>query len=354
MANISIEHQLILQIEGTPQKGKLLIFLLPKIRRIRSLRIEMPKKATRDGYGQTLLALGKENDNIVVLDADLSGSTKTKLFAKEFPQRFFNVGVAEQNLVGMAAGFALGGFVPFASSFAMFLAGRAWEVVRNSVAYPGLNVKLVATHAGLTVGEDGASHQAIEDIALMRVLPGRNVFVPADFAETQAIIRHSYAIKGPCYVRCGRVALPELNHPKGYTFQEGKGQLRREGSDLLIVACGLMVHIAESVAELLAKENIQCAVINMASVKPIDEALIQKYAQKCGAIVTSEEHNIIGGLGSSVSEVISEKVTVPLIRHGVPDIWGQSGPADELLDHYGLNIDGLLKASKKALRAKNK
>lgn len=314
---------------------------------------KIEKKATRDGYGKTLLALGREHDDIVVLDADLSGSTRTSYFAKEFPERFFNVGVAEQNLVGTAAGLALSGLIPFASSFAMFLSGRAWEIVRNSVAYPGLNVKLVASHAGLTVGEDGASHQCLEDIATMRVLPGMRVFVPADYRETEEVIKRAYQIKGPCYIRCGRSAAPVLRHPSRYRFKEGCGQLRRKGKDLLIVACGLMVHVAEEAAvELSQQEGIEATLINMASIKPLDEKLIWEHAKKTGAVLSAEEHNIIGGLGSAVSEVLSAQGSVPLVRVGVRDEWGQSGSAQDLLEHYKLNVSGIIQAAKEALKQK--
>ena len=310
------------------------------------------KKATRDAYGETLLALGKKNPNIVVLDADLSGSTKTCLFAKEFPNRFFNVGVAEQNLVGLAAGFALSGLIPVASSFAVFLSGRAWEIVRNSVAYPGLNVKLVASHAGLTVGEDGASHQCLEDISLMRSLPGMNVFVPSDYHETKAVIQRVLSLKGPCYVRCGRMAVPVLSHPPGYRFHEGQGELRRAGKHLLIIACGVMVHEADKAASILAKHKIEAAVINQASIKPLDEKLIIRHAKKTGAVLTLEEHNVIGGLGSAVAELLSSSVPMPLIRVGVRDVWGQSGTGQELLDHYGLNLHGILEAADRLLNMK--
>ena len=312
----------------------------------------MEKKATRDGYGIALCELGKKHDNIVVLDADLSASTKTNLFAKKFPERFFNVGVAEQNLVGMASGFALSGLVPFASSFAMFLSGRAWEIVRNSVAYPSSNVKLVASHAGLTVGEDGASHQCLEDIATMRVLPGMYVFVPSDFEETKAIIERIYKIQGPCYVRCGRSAIPILKRSSSYTFQEGKGELRKDGKDITIVACGIMVSIAEEATKNLEKEGINAAVINMASIKPIDEDILIQYAKKTGVMLSVEEHNIIGGLGSAIAEVLSSNCPIPLIRVGVNDIWGQSGTANELLDHYKLNADNLVQKAKEALALK--
>ena len=319
-----------------------------------SVPSKIEKKATRDGYGKTLLALGRKHDDIVVLDADLSGSTRTGYFAKEFPERFFNVGVAEQNLVGTAAGFALSGMVPFASSFAIFLSGRAWEIVRNSVAYPGLNVKLVASHAGLSVGEDGASHQCLEDIATMRVLPGMHVFVPADYKETEEVIKRIYQIKGPCYVRCGRSAVPTLEHPPQYRFQEGRGQLRRKGKDLLIVACGIMVHTAEEAAAKLAQEGIEATLINMASIKPIDEALILEHAERTRAVLSVEEHNIIGGLGSAVSEVLSARGRAALVRVGVKDTWGQSGSAQDLLEYYKLDTSSIIQAAKEALSKKSK
>ena len=328
----------------------------------------LDKKATRDAYGQTLLELSKIHDDIVVLDADLSGSTKTNLFAKEFPNRFFNVGVAEQNLVGMSAGFALAGLVPFASSFAMFLSGRAWEIIRNSIAYPNLNVKLVSTHAGLTVGEDGASHQCLEDIATMRVIPNMNVFVPSDYNETVEVIKRIYEIKGPCYVRCGRSATKVLDHNfnygngtkysfidgniYNYTFKEGKGEIRSIGKDVLIVACGIMVEIAELANEKLLSEGISATIINMASIKPIDEKLIIDEAKKVGAVVTAEEHNIIGGLGGAVSEVLGENFPVPIIRVGVKDTFGQSGDANALLEYYGLTSLGIYNAVKKVIKLK--
>ncbi len=322
--------------------------------KVQSLAVLEQKKATRDAYGESLLALGKEHEDILVLDADLSASTKTILFAKEFPERFFNVGVAEQNLAGMAAGFALSGLVPFASSFAMFLAGRAWEIIRNSIAYPGLNVKLVASHAGLSVGEDGASHQCLEDIANMRVLPGMHVFVPADYYETKAVIKRVYEIKGPCYVRCGRAATATLEHPAAYQFLEAKGQVRREGKDLLIVACGIMVQAAHKAALALEKEGISASLLNMASIKPLDTELILEYALQAGAVLTAEEHNIIGGLGSAVSETLSEHAPMPLIRIGTNDTWGQSGKAEELLEHYNLSSKAIIEGARKVLRKKAK
>lgn len=311
--------------------------------------LTLEKKATRDGYGQALKELGEQRKDVVVLDADLSGSTKTNVFAKAFPERFYNVGVAEQNLVGMAAGFALSGLIPFASSFAMFLAGRAWEIVRNSVAYPGLNVKLVASHAGITVGEDGASHQIIEDIALMRAIPEMQVFVPSDYNETIAIIKAVVEFKGPCYVRCGRAAVPLIERKADYAFEPGRGELRRDGKDITIVACGVMVQEAEEAAALLEKSGIDAAVINMASIKPLDEELLIKYAKKTGLVITAEEHNILGGLGSAVAETLSEKHPVSVHRIGIKDKFGQSGEAGKLMDYYELRAKNIESLAKKLL-----
>lgn len=311
------------------------------------------KLSTRAAYGEALVELGAKRKDIVVLDADLSGSTYTNKFQKAYPDRHYNVGVAEQNLVGMAAGFSLSGLTPFASSFAMFLSGRAWEIVRNSVAYPGLNVKLVASHAGITVGEDGASHQCIEDIATMRAIPGMQVFVPADHAETKAIIHRISEIDGPCYVRCGRPNLPQLPHKKNYEFREGKGEVLRAGTDVTFVACGVLVVEALQAAELLAKKGIDAGVVNMASIKPIDAALLKRVARKTGAIVTAEEHNVMGGLGSAVCEVLSATYPVPVLRAGMQDVFGQSGKADDLLDHYELRGKGLAKMAQKAIKLKS-
>ncbi len=311
------------------------------------------KKATREAYGAALLALGRQREDLVVLDADLSGSTQTGAFAKEFPHRFFNVGVAEQNLVGTAAGFALSGHLTFASSFAMFLSGRAWEIVRNSVAYPGLNVKLVSTHGGVTVGEDGASHQCIEDFGTMRVIPGMRVIVPADYPETVQVIETIAAAKGPFYVRCGRAKVPVLAHAPSYRFQVGKGETRREGRDVAIIACGPLVYEADLAAAELAREGIEATVINMASLKPIDVDLILQCARATGAIVTAEEHNIIGGLGSAVAEVTAQGAPVPVLRHGMLDEFGQSGDGDALLDHYKLRSAELVRLCKQAIALKN-
>lgn len=318
-----------------------------------SAAVPVVKKATRDGYGEALVELGQARNDIVVLDADLSESTRTHKFAKAFPDRFFNVGVAEQNLVGTAAGLALSGLVPFASSFAMFLSGRAWEIVRNAVGYPGLNVKLVASHGGITVGEDGASHQCIEDFAVMRAIPGMGVFTPSDYNEVKQMIPALAKMKGPCYVRVSRAATPVLER-KGYTFQPGKGELRRDGADVTLIACGVMVAEADEAALILARQGIRAAVINMSSIKPIDEALILKYAKKTRAIVTAEEHNVIGGLGSAVSEVVSGGAPCPVLRHGMLDEFGQSGEASALMDYYKLRASELVKLAKKAIAMKKK
>ncbi len=310
------------------------------------------KKATRDGYGEALVELGKGRQDIVVLDADLSESTRTSKFAHEFPARFINVGVAEQNLVGIAAGLSLSGLTPFASSFAMFLSGRAWEIVRNSVAYPELNVKLVSSHGGITVGEDGASHQCIEDFAVMRAIPGMRVIVPSDFTEIKQIIHCIAAFKGPVYVRCSRASVPVLVRPDSYQFTLGKGELRRTGKDVTIIACGPLVCEADAAAEKLSADGIDAAVINMASLKPIDSEMILEHAKKTGAIVTAEEHNIIGGLGSAVAEVVSESFPVPVLRIGMRDVFGQSGTSDELMDFYKLRSGDIVDMCKKAVLLK--
>jgi len=309
-------------------------------------------KATRDGYGDALLELGKTDERIVVLDADLSGSTKTIHFARAFPERFFNVGVAEQNMIGMAAGFALAGKLPFASSFAMFVSGRAWEIVRNAVAYPGLNVKLVATHAGITVGEDGASHQCIEDLATMRVIPGMRVFVPSDYEEARQITRRLVEIDGPCYVRCSRAAVPVLARSPDYVFREGRGELRRDGNAVSLIAAGPLVHEADKAAEILAATGIEARVINMSSIKPLDEPLILAAARETGAIVTCEEHSILGGLGSAVAELVSANFPIPVLRHGLYDVFGQSGTSDALMDHYKLRAQPIADLARQAISLK--
>lgn len=304
-------------------------------------------KATRDAYGEALAELGAENEKVVVLDADLSGSTKTNVFKKKFPNRFFNMGVAEQNLVGHAAGMALSGLIPFASSFAMFLAGRAWEIVRNSVAYPNLNVKLVASHGGITLGEDGASHQIIEDFAIMRVIPGMTVICPSDFNETKLVIKKIAEYKGPVYVRVGRPPIPLIER-ENYQFEIGKGELLAEGKDVLIVACGLLVGESLKAIEILKEKGISVSLINMASIKPIDKELILKHAKICRAVVTCEEHNVIGGLGSAVSELLSEEFPVPVIKLGMQDVFGKSGTWSELLDYFGMRAANIVTLVEKA------
>lgn len=302
----------------------------------------MTKIATRNAYGEALIEVGKENENIVVLDADLSGSTKTKGFGKEFPNRFINVGIAEQNLIGTAAGLAAAGKIPFASTFAMFATGRAFEVIRNSIGYPKLNVKICATHSGLTVGEDGASHQALEDISCMRTIPNMTVIVPADAVEAKAAIHAVAKMNGPAYVRLGRPAVPVINDESTYDFEIGKGITLKDGSDITIVATGIMVSEALEAAKELEAKEINARVINIHTIKPIDEELIIKAAKETGAIVTAEEHNIIGGLGSAVAEVISENHPVPLKRIGTNDVFGESGKPNELLRKYGLTKENIV------------
>lgn len=307
--------------------------------------------ATRDAYGKTLVELGRENDKVVVLDADLSGSTKTGLFAKEFPQRFFNAGIAEANMVGMAAGLAAGGMLPFASTFAVFAAGRAFEQIRQSLAYPGMNVKIVATHGGITVGEDGGSHQSVEDLAIMRSLPNMTVLCPADGPETAAAIRAIAAYDGPVYVRLGRAKVPVV-FAEDCDFTIGKGAVVREGSDLTFITTGLMTAQAVEAAEILAEENIDARVVHLGSIKPIDVDLILQAARQTGAIVTAEEHSIIGGLGGAVCEVLAEGCPTPVERVGMRDVFGQSGTADDLLAHYGLTPAHLVEAAERVLQRK--
>lgn len=309
------------------------------------------KIATRVAYGKALVELAKQNKNIVVLDADLSGSTQTKFFAKEFPERFFNMGIAEANMVSTAAGLAKSGKIPFVSSFAMFAAGRAWEQVRNSVAHNHANVKICATHAGLTVGEDGASHQIIEDIALMKSIPGMTVLVPGDAKETEKIMQVIAAYDGPVYLRLGRSALPVL-FDDNYKFEIGKANIIKEGSSISIMACGVMVHMALEAAKILEQEqNISVEVINIASIKPLDVATIVKSAQKTKHVIVAEEHNVCGGLGDSVASALLENniERIKFKRLGVNDIFGQSGKAEELLVHYGLSTSNLVKISKDIL-----
>ena len=311
----------------------------------------MSKIATRDAYGKALVKLGQINDNVVVLDADLSKSTKTNDFYKTFPERFFNMGIAEQNLIGASCGFASTGKITFASSFAMFATGRAFEIIRNSVAYPKLNVKICATHAGLTVGEDGASHQSIEDIAIMRALPNMTVLVPADGIETEQMILEAAKYNGPMYVRLGRSAVPTLFN-ENYKFEIGKGCVVREGNDATIIACGIMVNEAILAHESLKSEGINVRVINMSTIKPIDREIIINAAKETKAIVTAEEHNIIGGLGSAVSEVVSEECPVVVKKVGVKDTFGESGTPSELLEKYGLTSKDIVNAVKEAISMK--
>jgi len=307
--------------------------------------------ATRDVYGETLAQLGESSQEIVVLDADLSGSTKTNIFAKKFPERFFNMGVSEADMMGTAAGLAAAGKIPFASTFAIFASGRAWEQIRQSIAYPKLNVKIVASHGGITVGEDGASHQAIEDIAIMRAIPNMTVIVPCDGVETRSVIQEIVKYDGPVYVRVARGKFPVVL-PEDYKFTIGKGVVVRDGKDAAIIANGLMVSHALQAAAMLEKEGLQIQVINMSTIKPIDRELIIKAAQETGAIVTAEEHSIIGGLGEAVASVVAEECPVPIKRVGIQDRFGQSGLAEELLIHYGLMPKDIAAAVKEVLTKK--
>ncbi len=307
--------------------------------------------ATRDAYGEVLAELGAENADVVVLDADLSGSTKTAVFAKKFPERFFNMGIAEANMVGTAAGLAAGGKIPFVSTFAIFAVGRAWEQMRQSVAYPKANVKIVATHSGVTVGEDGGSHQSIEDIAITRAVPNMTVIVPADGEETRQAIRAAAAYKGPVYVRLGRNKVPTI-FGDDYRFAIGKGVQLREGADLTFVATGLMTAQVLLAAEQLAKVGISARVVHLATIKPLDEEIIVAAARETGAIVTAEEHSIVGGLGGAVAECLAERFPAPLVRVGIKDRFGTSGKAEELLKYFGLMPEDLVAAAREVLARK--
>ncbi|MHB1652412.1 MAG: transketolase family protein [Desulfitobacteriaceae bacterium] len=306
------------------------------------------KQATREAYGLALVALGAENPDIVVLDADLSKSTKTAEFGKKYPERFFNMGIAEQNLMGTAAGLAAAGKIPFASTFAIFATGRAFEQIRNSIAYPKLNVKIAATHAGITVGEDGGSHQAIEDVAIMRSLPNMTVLVPADGVETRQAIFAAAQYQGPVYIRMGRLDVPVL-FDENYHFAMGKANVLREGKDVAIMANGVMVAAALQAAEELAVEGLDIAVVNVASVKPFDVETVVRVAQGVKAVVSAEEHNIIGGLGSAIAEVLAESCPTPLIRVGLNDTFGESGRPLELLEKYGLTTKHLVEVVRLAM-----
>ena len=306
---------------------------------------DVKKMATREGYGKALVELGKEHDDIVVLDADLAGSTKTGMFGKAYPDRHFNCGIAEGDMMSVAAGLAAAGFTPFASSFAMFASGRAYEQIRNSIGYPALNVKIGASHGGMSVGEDGASHQCCEDFALMRSIPGMVVICPADGVEAEAATKAAYEYKGPVYLRFGRLAVP-LFHEDGFTFRIGKGEVMRDGNDIAIIANGLMVYEAIKAGEELAAAGINARIINMSTVKPLDEELVLKAAKECGKIITCEEHSVIGGLGEAVCSFLSENYPTPVRRIGVNDQFGFSAPAAQVLEAFGLCASNIVAVTK--------
>ncbi len=302
---------------------------------------EVKKIATRESYGNALVELGKEHDNLVVLDADLAGATKTGTFKKAFPERHIDCGIAESNMMGIAAGLATTGKVPFASTFAMFASGRAYEQVRNSIGYPHLNVKIGATHAGISVGEDGATHQCNEDLALMRTIPGMTVICPSDDIEAKAAVKAAYEYEGPVYLRFGRLAVPVFNTNPDYKFEIGKGVLLREGTDVTIIATGLCVNSALEAAEMLAKDGVSARVVNIHTIKPLDVDLVVESAKATGKVVTVEEHSIIGGLGGAVCEALAEHAPTPVLRIGVQDVFGESGPATALLAKYKLDGAGV-------------
>lgn len=304
------------------------------------------KIATRDSYGQAVAELGNENENIIVLDADLAAATKSGVFKSAHPERFYDVGIAEGNMAGIAAGLAASGKIPFMTTFAMFAAGRAFEQIRNSIGYPHLNVKIAATHGGISVGEDGATHQCLEDFGLMRLIPGMVVISPADDTEAQAAVRAAAEYDGPVYMRFGRLAVPVIFDEDDYQFEIGKGQILKEGTDLSLIVTGLPVAPALEAAKRLEDEGIQVEVINMPTIKPIDTELILQSAEKTGKVATIEEHNIIGGLGSAVAEVLSENHPVPLLRIGIEDQFGKSGSAEELIALYGLDAEGIYRKVK--------
>ena len=307
---------------------------------------DVKKIATRDSYGNALVELGKEHENLVVLDADLAAATKTGVFKKVFPERHIDCGIAECNMMGVAAGLATTGKVPFASSFAMFAAGRAFEQIRNSIGYPKLNVKIGATHAGISVGEDGATHQCNEDIALMRTIPGMVVINPSDDVEARAAVKAAYKHEGPVYLRFGRLAVPVINDREDYKFELGKGVVLREGKDITLIATGLTVAETLEAAEKLAADGIDAKVINIHTIKPLDEELIVEAAKETGKVVTIEEHSVIGGLGSAVCDVLSEKAPTKVLRIGINDTYGESGPAVELVKKYGLDAESIYKKIK--------
>ena len=306
---------------------------------------EMKKIATRESYGNALKELGAVNEKVVVIDADLAGSTKTAVFRNAYPERHFNCGIAECNVMGTAAGMASMGLVPFASTFAMFAAGRAFEIVRNSIGYPHLNVKICATHGGISVGEDGASHQCCEDIALMCTIPGMTVMSPADDVEARKMVHAAAELEGPCYIRFGRAAVPVF-HEEDYDFKVGKGEVLKEGSDVAIIANGVMTYEAILAAQQLEKEGINARVINIGTIKPIDREIVLAAAKECKKIITCEEHSVIGGLGAAVCEVLEEECPVPVRRIGVQDVFGHSGPMLEVMKDFGLCADNIVKQTK--------
>ncbi len=310
------------------------------------------KKATRESYGEALAELGEKYENLVVLDADLAAATKTGVFKKKYPDRFFDCGIAEANMMGVAAGLSTAGKIPFASTFAMFAAGRAYEIVRNTIGYPHLNVKIGATHAGISVGEDGATHQCNEDIALMRTIPGMTIINPADDVEARAAVEAAINHDGPVYMRFGRLAVPVFNDKETYKFELGKGITVKDGNDVTIVATGLLVSEAIEAAKQLEADGINARVINIHTIKPIDKDIIIKAAKETGLIITAEEHSVIGGLGSAVCDVLSENCPTKVVKIGVNDVYGHSGPAVELLKQFGLSAENIVNTVKKALENK--
>ena len=311
---------------------------------------EVKKIATRESYGNALIELGKEHENLVVLDADLAAATKTGMFKKVFPERHIDCGIAECDMIGIAAGIATTGMVPFASTFAMFAAGRAFEQIRNSVGYPHLNVKIGATHAGISVGEDGATHQCNEDIALMRTIPGMTIINPSDDVEAKAAVRAAYELDGPVYLRFGRLAVPVINDNDDYKFEIGKGEVIKEGSDVSIIANGLMVNEAIEAGKALEAKGIKAEIINIATIKPLDEELVIASAKKTGKVITVEEHNIIGGLGEAVCACLSENCPTPVKRIGVNDEFGHSGPALDLLKQFGLSAEHIAEVAEEFVK----
>ncbi len=312
---------------------------------------EQKKVATRVGYGEALIELGHEREDFIVMDADLAAATQTGQFKKEFPDRFYNCGIAEQNMMGIAAGIATTGKRVVVGSFAMFASGRAYEQIRNSIGYPHLNVIIGATHGGISVGEDGASHQCNEDIALMRTIPGMTVINPADCVEAKKAVKAAFELEGPAYIRFGRLAVPVV-FDENYTFEIGKGVELKEGTDVTVIATGLMVNEALKAYDLLAQEGISARIINMATIKPLDNEIVLKAARETGAIVTAEEHSVIGGLGSAVSELVSENCPAPVLKLGVNDVFGYSGPAEQLLDEFGLRAVNIVEKVREVLKLK--